>query len=67
MAKIGRTLISSVLLNVYDDDTFEVKMSKDLEVSKVYSLLCSACDTIENMIDATSEKELIDFASKLKH
>ena len=67
MAKIGKTLTSSVLLNVFDNDTFEIKMSKDLEISKVYSILCSACDTIEDMLEIDSEAELKQFASMLKH
>lgn len=67
MAKIGKTHTSSVLLNVFDNNTFEIKMSKDLEISKVYSILCSACDTIEAMIDAASEDELEQFTAKLKH
>lgn len=67
MAKIGKTHTSSVLLNVFDNNTFEIKMSKDLEISKVYSILCSACDTIEAMMEIGSEEELKQFVSKLKH
>lgn len=67
MAKIGKTHTSSVLLNVFDNNTFEIKMSKDLEISKVYSILCSACDTIEAMMEIGSEAELEQFTSMLKH
>lgn len=67
MVKIGKTHTSSVLLNVFDNNTFEIKMSKDLEISKVYSILCSACDTIEAMMEIGSEEELKQFASMLKH
>ena len=67
MATIGKTHISSVLINVFDDNTFEIKMSKNLEISKVYNLLVHSCATIEEMMDLASDEELKQFAFKLKH
>lgn len=67
MVKTGKTHTSTVLINVFDDNTFEIKMSKNLEISKVYNLLVHSCATIEEMMDLASEEELKQFASKLKH
>lgn len=67
MAKIGKTHTSTVLLELFDDNTFEIKMSKNLEISKAYQLLVHACATIEEMVNIASEEELKQFTSKLKH